>query len=370
MQQRNRSLHRRTWGLRPGVLVLLGVLLTGACASTPKVLEQKSGAVYFPEPPDPPRIQFLMSFSDSTVFQTEEGASFRGFFLGEEEEVGRIFKPYGVSYYDGKIFVCDTLKGLVHVFDFANNVYGALGEQGRGKLRKPINIALGPDGTRYVTDVGRGQVVVFDAEDRFLRAIGTREEWQPTDAVLVDNELFVVDVRDHEIERRDPVTGARISAFGRAGQAVGEFFKPTTIAADGQGRLYVASPINARVQIFERDGTVIDAFGQPGDALDAFTRPKGLAVGPDGLIYVVDAGFANVSIYGPDAQLYLFFGGSGAEPGQLWLPAGIAITTDGLQYFRKYVAPEFVPEYLIIVISQYGDRRVSVYAKGRVAESL
>ena len=61
----------------------------------------------------------------------------------------------------------------------------------------------------------------------------------------------------------------------------------------------------------------------------------------------------------------MFFGESGNQPGGLVLPAKVAIDYDNLQYFQQYIQPDFQAEYLILVTSQFGPRRVNVLAYGR-----
>ena len=61
----------------------------------------------------------------------------------------------------------------------------------------------------------------------------------------------------------------------------------------------------------------------------------------------------------------MFFGEGSDKPGGLLLPAKVAIDYDNLQYFRQYVQPGFQAEYLLVVTSQFGSRRVNVLAYGQ-----
>ena len=60
----------------------------------------------------------------------------------------------------------------------------------------------------------------------------------------------------------------------------------------------------------------------------------------------------------------MFFGDAGLGPGGLMLPAKVAIDDRNIAYFRTYAAPEFEIEYLVLVTSQFGERKVSVYGFG------
>jgi hypothetical protein len=116
---------------------------------------------------------------------------------------------------------------------------------------------------------------------------------------------------------------------------------------------------------FDTEGRFKGTIGRAGDNLGHFARPKGLAVDRQDRLYVVDASFSNVQVFNGDGRLLMYFGGSGAAPGHLLLPAKVTIDYDGLPYFAQYVRPEFEAEYLIFVTSQFGDRRVNVFAYGR-----
>ena len=116
---------------------------------------------------------------------------------------------------------------------------------------------------------------------------------------------------------------------------------------------------------FDRDGHFKMTFGRPGDNLGHFARPKGVAVDHDGRLYAVDASFNNVQIFSGDGRLLMFFGEPGNKPGGLTLPAKVAIDYDNLAYFAKFAEPGFEIEYLILVTSQFGDRRLNILAYGR-----
>jgi DNA-binding beta-propeller fold protein YncE len=110
----------------------------------------------------------------------------------------------------------------------------------------------------------------------------------------------------------------------------------------------------------------LSTIGSHGDAYGQFARPKGIAVDPDGKIYVVDAAFENVQIFDGNGNLLLFFPEGGAKSAvSLVLPAGIAIDSTLTEYFTPLVSPDFQVEYLVLVASQYGDKKLSVFGFGQ-----
>ncbi len=60
----------------------------------------------------------------------------------------------------------------------------------------------------------------------------------------------------------------------------GNFSKPTNVAVDKDGNLYVADTLNDRVEVFDADGNFIRTLGKNGDGPGDFARPKGIAVDP------------------------------------------------------------------------------------------
>ena len=64
----------------------------------------------------------------------------------------------------------------------------------------------------------------------------------------------------------------------------------------------------------------------------------------------------------------MFFGGGGNEPGRLNLPAKVVVDYTSVPYFKK-LAHDFDVEYIVLVSSQYGPRKINVYAFGKPSGS-
>lgn len=340
---------------------LTAALLVSGCAAT---APPKTPPVFYPPAPGLPRIQYLTSFSGKKDVETQSG--FDRFVVGEMQDQ-MLDKPYGVGMHGGKIYVCDT-NATVTVFDLKARTFSFLkGAVGPGVLRQPVNISITPDGTKYVADPVRGQVLAFGPDDSFLRAYGAPGDWKPVDAVSFENRLYVADVRDGAIVVFDRDSGEKVGSFGKEGDPAGRLDRPTNLAFDAQGFLYVTDLGRFQVLKLDREGRFVANFGKLGDNLGHFARPKGIAVARDGLLYAVDAAFNNVQIFTPKGRLASYFGGPGQDPGSLMLPAKVALDYDDVELFRPFVEPGFEPEYLILVTSQFGPRRVNVYAYGHEA---
>lgn len=335
------------------------LLAIGACSSAPKAVE---APVFFPPAPELPRIQYVTSFTGRN--DVEEQSGFDRFVVGEKPDL-KVDKPYGIAIRDGRIYVCDT-NSSVFVLDLKLKTFGILkGAIGPGGLKQPVNISIDRDGVKYVSDPGRGQVVVFDANDDYSKAYGSPGSWRPVDAVPFQDELFVADSANGLVKVFDLRSGDIVRTIGDKGDPSERLDRPTNLAFDGEGYLYVTDVGRFQVVKFDRDGHLRSLFGKAGDTPGHFARPKGIAVDREGRLLAVDASFNNVQVFNRDARLLMAFGGGGEKRGDLLLPAKVTIDYDNLEYFAKYVDPHFQVAHLIFVTSQFGQRRINVFAAGQ-----
>lgn len=364
------------------------LLLAAGCATAP--VTRPKEAVFFPPPPAVPRLQYLTSFSSEKDLGGGPG-KFTTFIVGKEPPRKPIAKPYGVALQDGKLYVCDTGAAAIEILDLREKTLRYFAPGREGTLRTPVNIAVDHDGTRYVADTGRGQVVLFGADDRYLGAIGEKvrgrtrahakvapqaepgpgdavDEMKPTDVAIAGDRLYVSDLKNNRVRVYDKATREQmftIPADPETADPESKLYAPVNLAVDAQRRLYVTDFGAFRVQQYDPDGKFLKSFGRLGDAPGEFARPKGVAVDREGRVFVVDAAAQVVQIFDPEGKLLLFFGEpEGSEVG-LNLPAKVAIDYDHVGLFQEYAASDFQVEYLVIVTNQYGGRKVSVFGFGR-----
>ncbi len=347
------------WGF-----LVFAILLSG-CASTPEVLPVQIQGVFYPSPPDLPRIQYLRSFTSSRDIETSM-SKFDKFVTGQEGRITRLDKPYGLAIHDGKIYVCDTNFSIM-VFDLKNRKFHILeGAKGLGKSIQPMNISIDGEGTKYVADPVRGQVLVYDSKDFFVKAFGSQIEWTPIDVEAFDDRLYVIDKNSGEIWILDKDSGELVDRIGKTSEdALERLYKPTNLAFSPDGELFISDAGRFQVVRYDRDGHFLGTIGILGTSPGRFTRPKGLATDREGRIYAVDASFDNVQIFNPEGRLLMAFGGPGNSAGDLNLPAAVVVDYDNIQYFSEYIDPNFEAEAIIIVTSQFGARLVNVYALGK-----
>ncbi|MEK6674894.1 MAG: hypothetical protein AABZ47_04475 [Planctomycetota bacterium] len=323
-------------------------------------------ALFFPAPPEPPRIQFLTWASGADELEPRKG-TFEDYILGKEPAAKRaIQKPYGIAVRDGVAYVCDT-KGLSMCrLDFRQQAFSVFGVSGPGRLRKPLNVAMDSANYKFVVDSERKQIVVFGPEDQYVTAFDVPPPCRPVDVAVFENELFVLDNDETcQIVVLDRTNGTVLRTFGGPGGEPGQMRIPSSLAVSPDGFLYVSDTHNWRIQKLTRTGESVWAKGTPGYFLGQFGRPRGIRVGPDGVVYVVDGATEIVQMFDPNGQTLMRFGGPGDSPGALGLPSSVATDATSLPYFKNYVHEDFHVDYLLFVASQYGNHLVNVYAFGK-----
>lgn len=134
----------------------------------------------------------------------------------------------------------------------------------------------------WVVDNGSSVAVKLDPEGKVLRTFGRRSESvgslfrsppteplpvppardgyfnEPTDVAFdpAGNAYFSDGYRNARVAKYD-ANGAWVKSWGERGSAPGQFATPHGIAADDQGRVYVADRSNNRIQVFDGEGTFI-----------------------------------------------------------------------------------------------------------------
>ena len=343
------------------ILALIVFALAG-CASAPQTAVR--APVFYPPLPNPPRIQYLATFSGPNDVSGEHSAFF-DFILGKDtSETSAIKKPYGTAIHAGKLYVVDARGPSYAIFDLENKRFKLVAGSGAGKLQKPINITIDQDGTKYVTDTGREQVLVFDRDDEFVRAYGATDQFKPGGVAIAGDRLYITDLKHNEIEVLDKRTGETLFKIGKAGSKEGEFVFPTNLAIGPDRHLYVVDTGNFRIEKFTLDGRYVGSIGGIGTGFGQFARPKGIALDREGRIYAVDAAFENIQILSPNGKLLLFFGAPGDAPENVNLPTQVVVDYDNVRYFQSYADPKFKIDYVVLVASQFGDNKVNVYGFG------
>lgn len=309
--------------------------LVGSCAPPPVVRNEPLEYVW-PLPPDAPRVRYVKSiWGEKDLARKSDALDI----LAGEGISNDLVKPFGVATdATGKIFVTDTARRVVFVFDEKAAKTSFLGMKEK-PFKMPVCVAVDAAGRIYVADTGYNTVIVLSADDRLIAQYG-KDILNGPSGVAVDNDrrrVYVVSTKSHRIEVFSLDDNRHLFGFGSRGAGQGQFNYPSGIAVGPDGRLFVADSMNFRVQIFSSEGVYEKQVGGMGDAAGHFTRPKGIAVDAEGNIYVTDAAFNNFQMFDSAGRLLLFIGSGGVSmPGEFSLPAGIHVDSKG----RIFVADQ------------------------------
>jgi DNA-binding beta-propeller fold protein YncE len=319
-------------------------------ASTPPTAKSQPELV-FPPPPEQARFYFERTILGSAdVVGEDSEARWRRVLTGEAKRTTGFSKPFDVEACQGRIYVSDTVRRSIMLFDVPDGSFNEFGVTEPGELMKPLGMAVDAECNLYVVDGTAKRIVVYDQDGNYLNAFGGAEMFERPSHVAVDSDsryAYVVDTGGvnsqlHRVRVFDIATGEHVFDIGERGDGPGQFNLPRDIAVGRDGRLYVVDGANFRVQVFESDGTWVNTFGSVGIYPGQFSRPKGVAADPDGNIYVTDTAFGNFQIFNAEGQLLLFVGtrSETMQPARYMLPAGIGVDEDGRvymvdQFFRK-----------------------------------
>jgi DNA-binding beta-propeller fold protein YncE len=245
-----------------------------------------------------------------------------------------LLKPYGIAVDSkGRIYTADLSVGAIFIFDQQKKTLDGLLKNGAPfQFKSIIGLAI-DDGDRvFVSDSDLHQITAINKDGQPEDMFGQKELKRPT-GLAIDNEnrfVYVADVDRDQVAVFDADSFKFLRYVGGPPKVEGDdeegtLDKPTNVAVDDDGYLYVSDTLNNRIQMFDADGEFVGMFGKQGVEPGNFARPKGVAIDGDGHIWVVDANQNRVQVFDKKGHLLAYFGGKGQWPGQFFLPAGICI---------------------------------------------
>ncbi len=219
----------------------------------------------------------------------DEGEEYITEFGGYGEGPGQFIWPMSIALdSQTNVYVSDEYLHRITIFDKDGNYVGHWGTQGSGdgELDRPAGLAIRDD-ELYVVDSRNHRVQKFTLDGQYISQFGSfgsgpGELNTPWGIGLdKDGNIFVADWRNDRIQSFTP-DGQWMQSIGQPGGAgdasiarehggirvvnrpVGFFNRPTGVAVDKDGDVYVADWLNNRVQVMTPEGRFITEF--TGDA--------------------------------------------------------------------------------------------------------
>lgn len=241
-------------------------------------------------------------------------------------------QPYGIAIDSkGNAYVADQKVGAIFIFNTDTRDVDLIKNGVHAHFVRIIGLAMDDNDRLFVSDPGLRHVLVFDKNHK-AEDIITEGMSEPS-GMAVDTQnrlLYVSDVALDQVLVYDADTLKPLRKIGTTGHnheltSPGDFAKPSGVAVDKEGNLYVADTLNNRIEIFDADGNFISTFGKNGDGPGYFARPKGVALDSDGHIWVADGVQDRIQVFTKEGQLLIALGGHGSLPGQFQGLVNIAI---------------------------------------------
>jgi|GEM_PF-369304 len=221
----------------------------------------------------------------------------------------------------GNVYVADTWNHRIQKFDkdgrfllkwgaYTNlSDANAIDDDLNRRFFGPRGVAIGPDGSVYVTDTGNKRVMIFDANGAYKRQISSGAgpdkiapdypfsqpgELNEPIGIAVDpaGNVYVADTNNSRIQKFGP-DGKYLAHWPVPAGSwnPGPYLEPF-LALDQAGNIYATAPTAKSVLKFSPTGDLLGQKKEAGDAL--IDVPVGLTVSPEGEVYVVDTGASRI----------------------------------------------------------------------------
>jgi DNA-binding beta-propeller fold protein YncE len=267
-----------------------------------------------------------LSFTATDLLRTPTAGPFVGEVGGVgADSKGQIFvytrtgHPYATlgdnrtfSRAGSKLFLFDAKGNFVR--EWGQDVYG---------FNAAIGLRVDPQDNIWTIDVAANQVVKFAPDGSVALVLGRKPE--------------TISVRPNQPPAGAPAAGGAPGGGGggggQGGRAPGSgipgsgFNRPTDVAWDKAGNIYVADGIgsNNRIAKFDKDGRFITHWGSTGSGAGQFTGVKSIAVSNAGDVYAADTGNKRIQVFDGDGKFKSEFGNVGK-------PLTMCMTRGATQY--------------------------------------
>jgi hypothetical protein len=173
--------------------------------------------------------------------------------------------------------------------------------------------------------MGANQVVKFDTEGKVALVLGQARRWPCGHR---RRRRLALLARVPGPDGRPAARMALVAPRRAAGRAPGStFFRPSDVAWDAAGNIYIADGMSAnnRIAKFDKGGRFIRQWGATGSQPGEFRGVKALAIDATGNVYAADYGNRRIQVFDGDGKVLNQFGNIGT-------PLAMCITKGATQH--------------------------------------
>lgn len=206
--------------------------------------------------------------------------------------------PYGVAIdARGRIYVSEIKSGLVKILSPAGSLLEEIDlSNAMGKTVSPGRLTLDKNGLLYVADLNNNEILIFNAQGKFVRSEGGFQYLQK--AAAIDGDRIIGLSAQGKAVRVSTKDGAVLSSFGEHGDTADKNVSfPTGFAVDAKGRLWIADAFQHRLKVFALDGKFLFNFGRIEEKEGGFFFPVDICFDGKGRLFVAEKGANRVQVF-------------------------------------------------------------------------
>jgi DNA-binding beta-propeller fold protein YncE len=182
-------------------------------------------------------------------------------------------------------------------------------------------VRIDPQDNIWVVDQMSSMVIKFDPSGQIQLLLGRKSESERIPTAAAGRGPAAAEAPPGRGGR-----GGRGGGLPGAGQQSDVFQRPTDVAWDAAGNIYVADGYgNSRVAKFDKNGKFVKSWGSRGTENGQFNIVHGIAVDAQGNVYVADSGNKRIQVFDGDGNFK-------TQISNIGTPAAICITPGAHQY--------------------------------------
>ncbi len=268
---------------------------------------------------------------------TNNGQSWQTVGFGPGTGLGQFNAPKGVTVdsSDSIIFVADTANNRVQRSTDSGATWNAIATAGlaTNQVNQPAAVAYDePTNKLYIADTANNRILVVTnastTSPTFAIFAGatagnTLGKFNQPQSVAVNSNgmVYVADTLNNRIQMNSTGLDTGWTILATTGSAIGQVNAPKGMYVDDSGNIWVADTINNRIQV-NTNGTW-SVFMNAGTAVGTVNHPEGIVVNITGNVFVADTGNNRIQCKPAKGGAATVVGAPGLNIGQFNQPSGI-----------------------------------------------